>query len=147
MGEIHTRIFCGGWDTIQLITCIGGSAESSLGAILPRLFFGKSKPLPSIVGTLVMMTVKKSGLGIQYLVTLADEKFLSSQFVSTELIRAVTLESLFSTTKRLQAVKGERSDGRKPEMTSRMPKYMKLLRNSKPLTGAYTYAPNRRVAG
>ena len=37
--------------------------------VLPRLFFGKSKYFPPIVGTLNTMLVKKSGLGVQDPVT------------------------------------------------------------------------------
>ena len=60
---------------------------------MPCLFFGKSKFLSSIVGTLSTMAVKKSGFGIQNAVTSDDEKFLISQRTSTELIRAVMGES------------------------------------------------------
>ena len=45
--------------------------------------------------------------------TSTDERFLSSQCESTELIRAVKGESEFPTADNLQAVKEERSDGRK----------------------------------
>ena len=44
---------------------------------LPYLFFRKSKYLQSIVGILSTFPAKKSGLGLQKPVTLADEKYLS----------------------------------------------------------------------
>ena len=47
------------------------------GGGLPRLFFGKSKFLTSLVGTLSMMLVNKFVLGILNHVTSADEKCLS----------------------------------------------------------------------
>ena len=54
--------------------------------------------------------INKSGLGLQKLVTSADEKLLSLQCASTELIRYVKGEDGFSTDDGLQAVKEEISD-------------------------------------
>ena len=54
---------------------------------LPCIFFRKPKSLPPIAGILSMTPVNKSGLGLQNLVTSADEKYLSFQRASTELIR------------------------------------------------------------
>ena len=66
------------------------SVEDALGTFLPRLFFGKTKYLSPIVGSLSTMPVKKYGLLILNPVTTAKENYLSSQQVSAELIRAVT---------------------------------------------------------
>ena len=82
---------------------------------LPCFFFVKSKSLPSIVGTLSMVLVKKSGLGLQNSVTSADEKPLSLQHLRTELIRYMKGESKFSAADYLQVVKEERSGGRKTQ--------------------------------
>ena len=71
---------------------------------LPGLFFRKFKSLPSITGTLSTTPANKSFLGLQNLVTSADEKPLSSQRAITELIRAVMGESEFPTTDYLQEV-------------------------------------------
>ena len=59
------------------------------------------------------MLVKKTGLGLQNLVTSANEKILSSQRTSTELIRGVTRECEFPTADHLQRVKKEMSEGKK----------------------------------
>ena len=55
----------------------------------PLLFFGKSKSLPPTIVTVSAIPVKKSGLGLQNRVMLANEKFPSSRRVSVELIRAM----------------------------------------------------------
>ena len=41
----------------------------------PRLFLGKSKTLPPIVGALSMFLVKKSGLGLHNHVTSSKQKY------------------------------------------------------------------------
>ena len=56
---------------------------------LPRLLFGKTKTLSPFVGALNTMPVKKAGLGLLNPVTSAQDKYLSSQRGSTELVRAV----------------------------------------------------------
>ena len=61
----------------------------------PRLFFVKLKYLPPIVGTLITIPVKKEIMGLQNPVNSADERFQSSQHVSTEFIRAMNGESYF----------------------------------------------------
>ena len=53
------------------------------GTFLPHLFFGNSKYLPTTVGTLSTMPFKKSSLGLQNLVTSADERLLGLQCAST----------------------------------------------------------------
>ena len=50
---------------------------------LPRLFFGKSKSLSPIVGTIRKIPVKKSGLGLLIPVTSAIEKYLGFKCAST----------------------------------------------------------------
>ena len=60
------------------------------------------------------MPVNKSVPGLQNLVTSANEKFRSSQRARTELIRAVTGESEFSTANNLEADKEERHEGNPP---------------------------------
>ena len=83
------------------------------GTFLPCLFFGESKYLPPIVGTLSTMPVNKSNLGIQDLVTSSNDKYLSLICTSRDLIGSLAGESEFSTTYNLQAVKEERCDGKK----------------------------------
>ena len=60
--------------------------------LLSHLFFVKSKSLLSMVVTLSTILDMKSGLGLQKPVPLANEKLLSSQRASTELIRAMMRE-------------------------------------------------------
>ena len=52
-----------------------GVEKLSYKNFLPFLFLIKSKYFPSIVVTLSMIPVNKSGLGLQYPVTSADEKY------------------------------------------------------------------------
>ena len=59
---------------------------------MPCLFFGKLKYLPSVIKSLSKFLVKKYGLGLQNPVTSANDKFLSSQHESTELIKDVKEE-------------------------------------------------------
>ena len=78
---------------------------------LPRLFFVKLKyPIP-IVGNLSTMLVKKSVLGLQYPVTSANKKYLSSLRAIIELIGTVIGASTFSTANDLLAFREERRDG------------------------------------
>ena len=70
-----------------------------------RLFFGKPKTLPTIVVTLSMMSVKKSGMGLQNLETSAAEKYTSSLHAIYDLIGTVTGERDFTTNDQLHAVK------------------------------------------
>ena len=62
------------------------------------------------------MLAKKYILGLQTMVTSANEKYISLQRASTELIGAVTDESEFSTANHLQEVKKEGSEGKNPGM-------------------------------
>ena len=81
----------------------------------------KSKSLPPIIGTLIIILVNKAGLGLQNLATSANEKFLSSRRDSMELITSMTVEITFSTADQLQSVKEERSDIRKHGIMSTVP--------------------------
>ena len=55
-----------------------------------RLLFRNTESLSPIIGSISMMTVNKSVLGVLNPVTLAKENYLSSQWASAELILAVT---------------------------------------------------------
>ena len=57
-----------------------------------------------------MMPVKKSGLGLQYPVTSAKYKYLSSIFTSCELIGSVKEEREISTADHLLAIREEMHD-------------------------------------
>ena len=59
------------------------------------------------------MPVKKSGLGLLNPVTSANKKYLSLERASTELIRAVIVESVFSNANCLLALREERRDEKK----------------------------------
>ena len=80
---------------------------------LPCTFYGKSKSLPSIIGNLSTMPVKKSVLGLECPVTLANDKYQILLRASIKLIGSVTRASEFSTHDHLHAVKEERRDGKK----------------------------------
>ena len=80
---------------------------------LSRLFFGKTTP--PVVGTLSTMIVKKSGLGLLNPVTSAQEKYLSSQWGSVELVRAVMGVGAFSNADHLRTLSEEFRDGNKDQ--------------------------------
>ena len=79
----------------------------------PRLFFGQTKTLSPIVGSLSTMPVKKSGLGILNPVTSAQEKYISYQQESAELVRAVTGGGEFSNADHLRTLSEESRDIKK----------------------------------
>ena len=56
---------------------------------LPRLFFGKSKFIPSVVGTLSTMPVKKYRPGLQNPVKSSNEKYLSDLHARSEMIGSI----------------------------------------------------------
>ena len=58
-------------------------------SFLPHLFFGNTKTLSPIVGTLSKMPIKVAGIGLLNTVMLTKEKYLSPQRGSAELISAV----------------------------------------------------------
>ena len=85
------------WIFIQCVTWDTGDAFAGVEKMiwelfLPRLFFGKTKNLLPIVGTISTMPIKMDGLGLLNPVTSAKEKCLSSQRGSVEIIRYVTGE-------------------------------------------------------
>ena len=80
---------------------------------LPRLFFGNTKTLSPVVGSLSTMPDKKAGLGILNPVTSAQEKYLGSTRGSVELVRAVTGGGEFSNANHLWTISEERRDGKK----------------------------------
>ena len=87
--------------------------------VLPRLFFGKTKTLSPIVGTLSTILIKVVGLGLLNPVTSVKEKYLSSQRGSAELIRAMTGGG-FSNAHHLYMLREERCDGQKdPEVANK----------------------------
>ena len=75
------------WDTGDSFV---GVEKNIWETFLHRLFFGKTKTFSYIVGALSEMTVKKARLGLLNPVTSAQEKDLSSQQGSAELVWAVT---------------------------------------------------------
>ena len=81
-----------------------GSGNTSSGNLFASYFFGKSKYISSIVGTLSMMKVKKYILGLQDLVRSANKIYHSSLCAISKMIGAVTRTSEFSTANHLQAV-------------------------------------------
>ena len=80
---------------------------------LSSLFFGKTKILSPIVGSLSTMTVKISGLGLLNPVTSTQDKYLRSQRGSVELIRAGTGGGAFSNSNHLRKLEEERHDVKK----------------------------------
>ena len=98
---------------------------------LPRLLFGKKKTLSPIVGALSTMSVKKSGLGILNPVTSAQEKYLSYQRGSVELVRAVTGGGAFSNYDHLRTLGEERHDGKKDREAAYETKLKGLVRDLK----------------
>ena len=81
--------------------------------LLPRLFFGNMKTLSPVVGVLSTTPVNKAGIEIMNAVTLEQEKYLSSQRGSAELIRAVTGEGTFSNDDHLRTLSEEGRDRKK----------------------------------
>ena len=92
---------------------VRGSGENDSGKNLPRLFFGKKKTLPPIVGALSTMPVKKYGLELLNPLTSAQEKYLISQRGSAELVRVVTGGGAFSDADHLWTLGEERHDRKK----------------------------------
>ena len=98
-----------------------GAGKHLQETFLSCLFFKKSKSFSSFIGTLSTITANKSGLGLQNPVTSANEKYLSLQCASMELIRYVTGEGEFSNTDQLLALREERRDEKKYGMASMTP--------------------------
>ena len=83
--------------------------------LLPCLFSGKYKSIPTIIGTLSKIPVKKSGLILKNPVMSDNEKCLSSRRACSELIKVMNRKRKFTTSNHPQAVKEEMSDGRKTQ--------------------------------
>ena len=97
----------------------------------PRLFFRKTKTLSPIVRDLITMPSKKSGLGLLNPVTSAQEKYLSSQGGSTELIWDVTVGGAFSNSDHLRTIGEEIRDGNKDREALYKTKLKGLVRDLK----------------
>ena len=83
------------------------------GTFLPRLFFGKTKTLSPIVRAISTMPINKSRLGLLNPVTPSQRKYLSSLWVSAELVRAVKVGGAFSNADHLRTISEERRDRKK----------------------------------
>ena len=82
------------WFFLQRATWYTGDAFAGVEKMiqetcLPRLFFGNTKILSTIVGTLSTIPIKVAGIGLLNPVTSAKEKYLSSHLGSADLFRAV----------------------------------------------------------
>ena len=97
-------------DTRQEFTGLGKVVQENFS---PRLFFGRLKTLPPVVGDLSKFLVKKSGLGLQNPVTSSIDKYKISLCESCNLIGTFTGKRVFSTADHIWAVKEERQDGGK----------------------------------
>ena len=89
------------WIFLQHITWYMGYAFTGVEkmireTILPCLFFGKTKTLSPVVGSLSTMPVKKARLGLLNPLTSYQEKYLSSTGGRVELVRAVMGGKAFS---------------------------------------------------
>ena len=73
--------------------------------LLPCIFFGKLKTIPSVVGNLSRFPLKIAGLGLQKPVTSAVDKYTVFLYERYELIYAFTSEREFATVDNIQAVK------------------------------------------
>ena len=79
--------------------------------LFPRLFFGNTNSLLSIVGALGTMPVKKAVLILLNTVSSVNDKYLSVQRTITELIWYVTGGGTFSRADHLMALREESRDG------------------------------------
>ena len=88
-----------------------GKAFKLFEKILPktnlRLFFGRSKTLPPVLGYQSKLPVKKSGVGLQNSMTSSEDKYTSSLCASYGIIGAVKGKREFSTDNHILAVKEE----------------------------------------
>ena len=105
--------------------------------VLPRIFFGKTKTLPPIVGALSTMLVKKDGLGLLSPVNSSLDKYLISPRGSTELIWAVMGGGELSNADHLRTLGEERRGGKKDQEAAYKTKLKGLLR--------YLKVTNRRL--
>ena len=93
--------------------CVRGSVGNDLGYHFALSFLRKEKNLSPIVGALSTMPVKKSELGLLNTVTSSQEKYLSYQRGSAELVQAVTGGGEFSNADHLQTLGEERRERKK----------------------------------
>ena len=82
---------------------------------LPRHFFGKRKTISPIIGSVIMMPVRKAGLGLLNPVTSSQNNHLSSTRGSTKLVWVVTGGGGFSNADHLRTLSEERRDGKKAQ--------------------------------
>ena len=92
---------------------VSGSGENDSGNLFSSSFLQESKTLSTIVGSLSKIPVKESGLGLLNPVTSAQEKYLSSNRGSVELVQAVTGGGAFSNANNLRTLSEERRDVKK----------------------------------
>ena len=83
--------------TKDMVQALAGLETFLWETFLLRLFFGKSKILPPVIGALIALPVKKYGMGLQNPVTSEKEKHDSLLCVSCDLIGTVTSKRAFST--------------------------------------------------
>ena len=111
-------------DTGQELSGVGNFLWETL---LPRLFLGRSKTFPPIVGFLSTFTVKKFRLVLHNPVTQAAKKYAISVCANYELIGAVTGERRFSTADQIWAVKEYQRDGNKDQDESHDAKLSEIV--------------------
>ena len=109
---------------------------------LPCLFFGKSKTSPPLIGSLSMLPVNKSGMGLHNPVASVKDKYNSLLCLSCKLIGTVTGERAFSNADHVQVVKGERWDGKKYWGVVNDAKLPGIFSNQGAFKNAYSSVPN-----
>ena len=119
---------CVTWDTGDAFVGVEKMIQDNF---LPHLFFGNTKTLSPIVGALSTMLVMKYGMGLLNPVTSAQEKYLTYQRGSAELIWAVTGGGEFSNANHLRTLGEERRDGDKDQEYAYKNKLKSLVRNLK----------------
>ena len=107
-----------GVDFLQLLKKNIVQALEELGKVMQEtflllIFFGRSTNLPPVVGSLSMLSIKKSGLVLQNPVTIAEDKYNSLMCVSCNLISAVMVKRDFLTADHIWSVKGGWRGGKK----------------------------------
>ena len=81
--------------------------------LLPCLFAAKTKTLSTVVGDLSTIPVNKSGLGLLNPVMSEQEKYLSSQQGSAELVQSMNRGGELSNAYHLRNLSEEICDGKK----------------------------------
>ena len=98
---------------------------------MPRLLFGKTKTLSSIIGTLSKMPIKVTVLGLLNPVTSEKEKYLISKRGITKLIWEVTGGGTFYNTDHLWALWEEICDGQTDQEAANETKLKRLFHSLK----------------